>query len=115
VIVASASPAVLWPPAHQLVEVSVSMTVFDQCGQGTVTRLASVTSDEPDDAPGGGDGRTAGDIRGASIGAPDTSVTLRAERDGKGAGRHYTLTYTATDDSGHAAVATLVVTVPHSR
>ena len=85
----------------------------DVCDLTAGAVLASVTSSELDDAPGTGDGNTIGDIQDASIGAPDTSVLLRAERIGDGPGRVYTLTYTATDASGNSASALGLVMVPH--
>ena len=38
---------------------------------------------------------------------------LRSERSGKGSGRVYTITYSATDASGHTTVRQATVTVPH--
>jgi hypothetical protein len=75
--------------------------------------MVSATSSEPDDAPGSGDGNTTGDIQDASIGEPDPTILLRAERSGDGSGRVYTLTYVARDASGNMASALGIVTVPH--
>jgi hypothetical protein len=74
-------------------------------------QLLSITSDEPDN--GLGDGDTAGDIQGATLGTADTSFALRAERSGAGSGRVYTVVYRATDGSGNSSLATARVTVPH--
>ena len=52
-------------------------------------------------------------IEGADVGSPDTELALRAERDGGRAGRTYTLTYQAIDDSGNATAALAIVVVPH--
>ena len=106
-------PEVLWPPNHRMVPVQAAWQVSDVCDLTAGAVLASVTSSELDDAPGTGDGNTIGDIQDASIGAPDTSVLLRAERIGDGPGRVYTLTYTATDASGNSASALGLVMVPH--
>jgi hypothetical protein len=38
---------------------------------------------------------------------------LRAERDGAGTGRVYTITYRVTDESGNSAIASAAVIVPH--
>jgi len=46
---------------------------------------------------------------------PGASVLLRADRLGSGPGRTYELTYVATDASGNAAPAQVVVTVPHDQ
>jgi hypothetical protein len=75
--------------------------------------LESVTSSEPDN--GLGDGNTVNDIQGAALGTQDLGVLLRAERSGKGPGRTYTLTYTATDASDNETSASGQVVVPHSR
>jgi len=75
--------------------------------------LASVASSEPDDAPGGSDGKTTGDIQGAAIGTADSSFSLRAERDSQGGGRVYTVVYQAIDGSGNTASALATVSVPH--
>jgi hypothetical protein len=65
-----------------------------------------VTSSEQDD--GRGDGRTKNDI----VIADDGSIYLRAERTGSSAGRVYTITYEAVDDSGNATVGSAEVLVP---
>ena len=112
VISLTLSPTVLWPAFHQLVTTTATVAASDLCG-GTTVLLASVTSSEPDDAPGGNDGKTIGDIQGAAIGTADFSFSLRAERDSRGAGRVYTVVYQAIDGSGNAASALATVTVPH--
>ncbi len=116
-VVVIATPTTLWPPNHRMVDVSADVTASDVCsmltGQSPTITLVSATSSEPDDATGSGDGNTTGDIQDASIGTPDASVLLRAERSGDGPGRVYTLTYVARDASGNAASALGIVTVPH--
>jgi hypothetical protein len=78
-----------------------------------VVTLVSVTSSEPDDAVGGGDGQTTGDIQGAGTGTDDRQVQLRAERDGHGTGRTYVATYRATDSSGNGTSTSSSVQAPH--
>ena len=56
--------------------------------------LVSATSNEPDNAPGGGDGNTTNDI----VVVDDDTFQVRAERDENGSGRVYTITYEATDE-----------------
>jgi hypothetical protein len=108
------SPNQLWPPNHQLVPVSVTVTATDAASMGPVAvTLLSVMSTEPEN--GLGDGDTAGDIQGWSIGTNDQSGQLRAERAGGGNGRVYTFTYRATDTAGNSATTTCTVTVPHNR
>ena len=106
---------VLWPPNHRLVPVHPAWQVNDRCDPAATARLVSVTSSEPDDAPGGGDGETTDDVAGADVGSPDAEVLMRAERSGSGPGRMYELTYAATDASGNATSALGVVTVPHDQ
>ncbi len=108
------TPGLLWPPNHQLVDVSVDLVAADSCG-GASVRLISVASSEPDDAPGSGDGNTVQDIQGASPGEGDTSFRLRAERDGNGTGRFYRIAYEALDSSGNRAETSVSVLVPHDR
>lgn len=108
----SATPDLLWPPNHKLVPVNFYADVVDICDPEPNVVLISVTSNEPDDAHGSGDGHTKGDIQGVDIGTPDFSILLRAERLGKGDGRIYSITYFATDDSGNQATRELTVTVP---
>jgi len=107
------SSAVLWPPNHRMVPVQAAWQVSDTCDPTAGTILVSATSSEPDDALGTGDGNTTEDLQDASIGTPDASVLLRAERSGDGPGRVYTLTYAARDASGNTASALGIVTVPH--
>lgn len=107
------SATTLWPANHKLVPVTATVTTTDRCDPNVVLQLVSVTSSEPD--TGGGDGDTAGDIQGVSVGTADTTFALRAERSGTGAGRVYTIVYRATDASGNSSTAAAHVRVPHNR
>jgi FG-GAP-like repeat/FG-GAP repeat/Thrombospondin type 3 repeat len=111
----SVDPAVLWPPNHRSVPVDVAWHAEDICSPSLAVALVSVTSSEPDDAPGDGDGATTGDIAEVEIGAPDDHVLLRAERSASGAGRLYKLTYRAIDGSGNGTTAVALVQVPHDK
>jgi hypothetical protein len=104
-------PGLLWPPNHRMVDIAASATTDDLCSVPTVA-LASVASNEPDDAPGPDDGETANDIQEAATGTPDFTFRLRAERNRSGAGRTYTVTYTATDGAGNATTEVMDVDVP---
>lgn len=108
------APTLLWPPNHKMVDIAASVTVSDICDPSPTFVLASITSSEPDDARGIGDGHTMNDIQEAAFGTPDTAFKLRAERAGRGSGRIYTVTYTAMDGSGNQASASAVVVVPKS-
>jgi uncharacterized repeat protein (TIGR01451 family) len=96
----------LWPPNHQMVDVTVSYNVTDNCG-ATATEL-TVTSNEP--VNGKGDGNTSPDWEILDA----HHVRLRAERSGNGNGRIYTITITATDSAGGSSSQTVTVTVPHN-
>lgn len=109
-IAVSVSPSVLWPPNHQMVEVSANIIVTDNCSAQYT--LKSITSNEPDN--GLGDGDTVNDIQFASIGTMDDVFSLRAERSGMGNGRIYTVVYEAEDGDQNVSTATANVYVPHS-
>jgi len=61
------------------------------------------------------DGATTRDIQGADIGSPDELLQLRSERDGRGPGRVYTLTYRAVDPGGNTTHGSAIVRVPHDK
>jgi hypothetical protein len=107
----------LWPANHRYETASLAQLVAsasDDCG-GNVSEnvvIAQVSSDEPEDAQGGGDGNTLNDI----VIAPDCkSVQLRAERQESGNGRVYTITFRVRDTAGNTATATAKVRVPKSQ
>jgi hypothetical protein len=103
----------LWPPDHRLVQITVRATAADGCDPEAGFVLASITSSEPDEGLESGD--LAGDVQQAEVGTSDTRFLLRAERAGKGAGRTYTIVYTASDRSGNSVVRELTVRVAHDR
>lgn len=59
--------------------------------------LGPITSNESDDADGGGDGKTLHDTQDADAGSADFDFKLRAERDAAGQGRLYEVTYIVTE------------------
>jgi hypothetical protein len=105
------SPAVLSPPNHKLVPITVTIVATDTCDANPVVRLVSIMSNEADN--GLGDGDQPNDIQGAAFGTDDRQFQLRRERSGNGSGRIYTITYSATDASGNTTVGQATVTVPH--
>ncbi len=122
-------PMTLWPPFHQYQTISVAQcvaSVSDGCAGNIPVSdvvITSVSSDEPEDAPGGccvvfhgfhiclsGDGSTTNDI---VIAADCKSTNLRAERAVfPGNGRVYTINLSVSDPSGNVATAVCKVSVP---
>lgn len=102
------APGRLWPPNHKLVTVNALVTAYDDTDPTPEVALVSVTSNEPDDGPGGQDGTTTDDV----LVLDRYSFGLRAERSATGGGRVYTATYKATDACGNTAEAWAIVTVP---
>ena len=110
----AAKPGTLWPADHRLVPITVTVKVTDARSGSAGFTLTSVTSNEPDDAPGPGDGATTGDIRDFDLGTADVAGLLRAERSDTGRGRTYTLTYVGRDAAGNQRTCTTTVTVPRT-
>ncbi len=104
---AEAVPSVVWPPNHELVPIAID-GVVDPDGDPVFLTVSSVIQDEPVQESGTGSGNT----------APDASLqplAVRAERDGSGNGRVYTIAFTADDARGGACVGTVRVCVPHDQ
>lgn len=117
VITVPAEPTVLFPPNHKIVTfdaasfvVSVTDDVDDMVSAADVV-VSRVSSDEADDVGAGGDGSTAGDV---VIQPGCHSVGLRAERQGKGNGRVYTVELAVSDAAGNVGTAVHTVVVPAS-
>jgi len=114
VISTPSSPITLWPPNHKYKTINVSECftgVSDNCGvvSSSDIVITKVTSDEPENAKGGGDGNTVNDM---VIASDCKSVELRKERKGNGNGRVYTIHMEVTDDNGNTGSATYQVHVP---
>ncbi len=95
----SVDQPVLWPPNHKMKTVAVSYLATDNCG-GTVCTLA-VTSNE-------------GSASDAQVIDAHT-VALRADRDGNGPGRTYTIAISCKDSGGAVSVQNATVVVPHDQ
>jgi hypothetical protein len=105
----------LWPPDHSYHTINVtdlvaSATSCDGSVSVNSVVIDHVTSDEAEDATGGGDGVTLNDI---VISCNRKSVQLRAERAGNGDGRVYTIYFSVTDSLGHTTIVSTTVTVAH--
>jgi cysteine-rich repeat protein len=103
---AQPSVACLWAPDHRLVSVGI-VGVSDPNDNATIT-IDGVTQDEPTN--GLGDGDTSVD----AVINPGGTVLLRSERSGKGDGRVYHVSFTASDLEGSAS-GVVTVCVPHDR
>jgi hypothetical protein len=106
-------PQTMDPPNHKYHTFAIADLVraaSDTCSQGLGVAdvvITQVSSDEPDNSLG--DGNTTHDI---VIGADCRSVQLRAERQGGGNGRVYTVALHVTDGAGNRSDATVKVMVP---
>jgi hypothetical protein len=108
------SPSSIWPPNHQLVNVTANVRVDDACGaEFVVITLTAAACDKPEN--GRGDGNTAPDIEDAEIGAGDIQFAVRAERSGNGSGRTCQVTYQATDAADNSAQASAQLTIAHDQ
>ncbi|HTL58482.1 MAG TPA: PKD domain-containing protein [Candidatus Limnocylindrales bacterium] len=95
----SASPNSLIPPNHQMVAVTVTAVIANNCGCAPITKIISVTSNE---SLSPGEVQITGNL----------TLNLAASRDPSGNGRVYTITVQSTDASGNVATGTVLVTVP---
>lgn len=94
------TPSMLWPPNHEMVDVTVSFNVTDNCSLLETT--LSVKSNEPPDNPDTSDWEV----------VDAHHVRLRAERSED---RVYTITITAKDVYGSVSSRDVTVQVPRSR
>jgi hypothetical protein len=100
----SASPSVLAPPNHKMIDVTLAYQASDVTGAPACS--VSVASNEP--INGNGDGNTSADWQVLDA----HHVQLRSERAGGGSGRVYTITIRCTDSSGLTGLAATTVSVP---
>jgi endo-1,4-beta-xylanase len=120
------APIRLSPPNHELHRFAIAdlvRSVIDGCSPVGIAdvKITKVTSDERDDdhACGKDDDRDADDDddechHAIAIGSDCRSVALRAERDGGGNGRVYTIFVHVTDVAGNRADAVVEVMVPRN-
>jgi hypothetical protein len=121
------SPAVIWPPNHKLVPVTISWTENSSSpadNDSNTLKVTGITSTGPD-GPGSGSGQPTakqgpdftgvGNSATAPDGTPATvTVDVRAERAGTDkAGRTYTIQLSCQSGSEPAGSSMAVVTVPH--
>ncbi|KQX63004.1 exo-alpha-sialidase [Paenibacillus sp. Root444D2] len=103
----------LWPPNGKLVPIKVDIQAVDNTSRIANIKLVSITSNETDGKKGKVDQEA--DIQGAEYGTDDRTFLLRAERNGDGSGRIYTIGYTVTDLAGHVMSKIAAVSVKHDQ
>jgi hypothetical protein len=103
---ATATPNVLGPPNHQMVPVSMAVSVADACAAYTTCRIVGVSSSDPVNGLGDGDTSPDWEITGP------LSLLLRAERGALDGERTYTVTLECVDGSGLASRTSVAVIVP---
>jgi hypothetical protein len=116
----TASPNILWPPDHRMVNVSINVIATDAVDPAPMSHIVSVTSSQPTE---GGEDDTSPDW---VITGPLT-LQLRAERldlvecllgillPGVQCDRIYTITIETSDFSGNTTHGTVTVTVANPR
>jgi hypothetical protein len=103
-------------PADQTMHcfsLSDCVTASDTCdgyAQANSGTILSIYSDEPEDAPGDGDGSTASDI----VITSHSTFQLRAERQSEGDGRVYGVTFELKDKTGNTRTGLCRIHVPAS-
>jgi hypothetical protein len=105
----TATPNILGPPNHAMTPVTLVPVVNDACDAAPQTRIAAVSSNEPENGLGDGDTAPDWEITG------DLSLNLRAERSGTGTGRIYTITVESIDAAGNRSTRDVTVTVPRDQ
>lgn len=100
-----ASPAMIWPPNNRMVAVDVALEFTDALSGTESFQITEASSSEAF----GGDV----DIAGFEPGLALLAGQFRAQRDGEGTGRTYTLGYLGMDIAGNTAVCSTGVRVPH--
>jgi len=103
-----ADKTILWPPNKQMVPVTIKANAIDNSGMPVTLKVAVACNESQDGAVYWTQpviDQNAGTI----------SLQLQANRLGKGDGRQYTVTITATDQSGNFSTANVKILVPHDQ
>ncbi len=116
VITTITSSIVMWPANHQYVSFDLTdfvLSVSDNCASLVIddVNIVKSTSDEPENATGGGDGNTLDDM---VIADDCKSIQLRKERNASGNGRVYTVYLELDDGNGNTGTASCQVHVPRN-
>jgi hypothetical protein len=105
---AAPSVAKLWPPNHDFEKISIT-GVTDPDGGAPTIRVTGIRQDEHVNDKA--DGNTVPDGKGVGT----ATAEVRAERSGKGNGRVYHISFSATDPEGRSCTGTVLVGVPHDK
>ncbi|MEO7412593.1 MAG: ExeM/NucH family extracellular endonuclease [Opitutaceae bacterium] len=100
------SASVLSPANHKMVPVTLTVDAVDNLDPSPVSRVVSVTSNQP--ANDVGDGNTEVDW----IITGNLQLQLRAERSGKSGERVYTIVVESRDAAGNVSTSSVTVKVP---
>ena len=110
--IAPRDPITLWPPNNKMVDIDVAslVSVSDACDPAPALTVAEIAVSPAES--GKGQKNAESDFK---IDNEAGIVRLRAERDGSGSDRVYTITFLATDASENSAEIDVDVTVPHDQ
>jgi hypothetical protein len=106
-----ANKYILWPPDHKMINIAIAANATDNSGC-PVTINATVSSNEPISGLNSGDKSPDWTVPVINQSTGMINLQLRAERSGRGNGRKYTVTITATDCSGNVSTAKVKILVP---
>jgi hypothetical protein len=110
-----ATPAILWPPNNKMVDVAITAHATDNSGGAVQLSVVQITCTEPPHQDNHGQPITDWQVLGIEQQAGVIHTQFRAQRDGNGPGRTYTITISATDAFGNMATANIQVRVPHDQ
>ena len=97
---AIANPGTIWPPNKKMVDIAID-GIVDADGDAVTITIDSITNDETFEADASGVGTS--------------TASVRADRNGNGDGRTYTIAFTADDGEGGLTSGAVTVEVPHDQ
>jgi N-acetylneuraminic acid mutarotase len=103
-----ADKTILWPPNKQMVPVTIKANALDNSGVPVALKVTVACNESL-----GGAVYWTQPVIDQNEGT--ISLQFQADRLGKGDGRQYTVTITATDASGNASTANVKILVPHDQ
>lgn len=106
------SAYILWPPDNRMVDVMISANAADNSGLPSMLSIM-ISSSEPAETDKFGNVISAYTVENIDQMNGLIYLKLRAARYGKGSGRVYTVTITATDGSMNSSSAVVAIKVPH--